>query len=93
MLQIIRRLAQDDSCLTGVAEARDHSLDHQFNVLWNKLLTKGWSDHNTSVGIDRLHHIGGSTWLVTVLVKVYISSLFLFTNINFILHFVFRRRL
>lgn len=74
MLQIIRRLSQDDSTRNGVSDEKDHSLDHQFATLWNKLLNQGWSDHSTTIGIDRLYHIGGATWLVTVLVKVHSKS-------------------
>lgn len=70
MLQIIRRLAQDDSSLQGSSENQDLSLDHQLSKLWNKILNHGWSDHCTTMGIDRLYKIGGATWLVTSLVKV-----------------------
>ena len=70
MLQIIRRLAQDDNPLQSVSENHDQSLDHQLTKLWNKILNHGWSDHSTTVGIDRLFKIGGATWLVTSLVKV-----------------------
>ena len=73
MLQIIRRLAKDEDSLPGIADNNDfknHSLDHQFSHLWDKVLKHGWSDHNTTIGIDRLYNIGGATWLVTALVKV-----------------------
>lgn len=73
MLQIIRRLAQDDSSLQGIAENQDQSLDHQLVKLWSKILNHGWSDHCTTMGIDRLYKIGGATWLVTSLVKVPIA--------------------
>ncbi len=73
MLQIIRRLAQDDSSLQGIAENQDQSLDHQLVKLWSKILNHGWSDHCTTMGIDRLYKIGGATWLVTSLVKVSIA--------------------
>lgn len=74
MLQIIRRIAQDDTALPGTADDKDqsHSLGHQFTTLWNKLLSQGWSNNATTEGIDRLHQIGGSTWLVTSLIKVFL---------------------
>nr|CAG4642316.1 EOG090X01FD [Evadne anonyx] len=77
MLQIIRRLARDDSPLTGILEnknAKEQSLDHQFSHLWDKILKHGWSDHNTTMGIDRLYNIGGATWLVTALIKAVIKE-------------------
>ena len=87
MLQIIRRLSQDETNLHGVtSDGKDQSLDHQFTVLWNKLLSQGWSDHSTTVGIDRLYHIGGATWLVTVLVKV-VGSLINFVSTDWVLNF------
>ena len=73
MFQIIRRLAKDDGCLQGITESKDakeQSLDHQFSHLWDKILKHGWSDHNTTMGIDRLYNIGGAGWLVTALIKV-----------------------
>lgn len=70
MLQIIRRIAQDDSSLHGNTNNLDQSLDHQFGKLWNKILNHGWSDHSTTMGIDQLFKIGGATWLITSLVKV-----------------------
>ena len=70
MLQIIRRLAQDDNPLQTISDNQDLSLDHQLTKLWNKILNHGWSDHGTTVGIDRLFKVGGATWLVTSLVKV-----------------------
>ncbi|XP_046644835.1 mediator of RNA polymerase II transcription subunit 24-like [Daphnia pulicaria] len=74
MLQIIRRLAQDDNPLQSVSENQDQSLDHQLTKLWNKILNHGWSDHSTTVGIDQLFKIGGATWLVTSLVKAVIKE-------------------
>nr|SVE77342.1 EOG090X0HN8 [Daphnia lumholtzi]SVE77963.1 EOG090X0HN8 [Daphnia lumholtzi]SVE78592.1 EOG090X0HN8 [Daphnia lumholtzi] len=38
MLQIIRRLAQDENPLQGVSDNQDQSLDHQLSKLWNKIL-------------------------------------------------------
>jgi len=77
MLQIIRRLARDDSSLYGIPESKDtkaQSLDHQFSYLWDKILKHGWSDHNTTMGIDRLYNIGGAAWLVTALIKAVIKE-------------------
>lgn len=78
MLQIIRRLARDDSPLYGITENKDtkeQSLDHQFSHLWDKILKHGWSDHNTTMGIDRLYNIGGAAWLVTALIKVQLDDI------------------
>ena len=79
MLQIIRRLARDDSSLYGITENKDtkeQSLDHQFSHLWNKILKHGWSDHSTTMGIDRLYNIGGAAWLVTALIKVHFHHIY-----------------
>lgn len=70
MLQIIRRLAQDENTHQSNTENQDQSLDHQLGKLWNKILNHGWSDHSTTMGIDRLYNVGGATWLITSLVKV-----------------------
>nr|CAG4643030.1 EOG090X01FD [Ilyocryptus agilis] len=45
MLQIIRRLAQDNPA-QSVMDGKDQSLDHQFTALWGKILNQGWPDHN-----------------------------------------------
>nr|CAG4646828.1 EOG090X01FD [Megafenestra aurita] len=74
MLQIIRRLAQDENTHQSNTENQDQSLDHQLGKLWNKILNHGWSDHSTTMGIDRLYNVGGATWLITSLVKAIIKE-------------------
>lgn len=69
MLQIIRRIAQDNSSLQK-GDDEQSSIDHQFLKLWSKMLNTGWPDHATVAGIDRLYNIGGPTWLLSALVKV-----------------------
>lgn len=70
MLQIVRRLAQDEGSLQDSSEKKDQSLDHHLSKLWNNILSNGWSDNSTTMGIDRLYKVGGASWLITSIVKV-----------------------
>lgn len=78
MLQVIRRLAQDDAACLAVQEPAtsdsdsrgELSFDHQFSKLWTKILDHGWPDHGATTGIERLYGAAGAPWLITALVKV-----------------------